>query len=210
MRNFQEVIGGITNNLQAIAKIHGAAYDISVLIVSPNRVIYEGTKRISDDTDVEDRETPIISIEKVEFHYPTKPDVKVLQGVSIDVKQNQIVAIVGSSGKNYFLHNLCRLWQIFYYFTYRTFLWSNLWLGEFSRWKHQKPWQQMVPSKSAGYSAARTHSVLRLSPREHPLWSWLLRYIRWADRGKTYVCMQTSKCSHLYSWQRNVPIRVRY
>ena len=41
-------------------------------------MIYEGTKRISDDTDAEDRVAPIISIEKVEFHYPTKPDVKVL------------------------------------------------------------------------------------------------------------------------------------
>lgn len=99
MRNFQEVIGGITNNLQAIAKIHGAAYDISVLIVSPNKVVYEGTKILGDETEAEDLDTNVLSIEKVEFHYPTKPDVKVLSGVSIDVKPNQIVAVVGSSGK---------------------------------------------------------------------------------------------------------------
>lgn len=99
MRSFQEVIGGITNNSQAIAKIFGAAYDISVLIVSPNKVTYEGTKIIGDETEDEDQEHPVIALEDVEFHYPSKPDVKVLKGVSLDVRQNQTVAIVGSSGK---------------------------------------------------------------------------------------------------------------
>jgi hypothetical protein len=46
--------------------------------VSPNKVTYEGTKIIGDETDAEDKEGPILSIEKVEFNYPTKPDVKVL------------------------------------------------------------------------------------------------------------------------------------
>ena len=39
-----------------------------------------------------------INLENVKFCYPSKPDVAVLKGVSIDVKKNQIVALVGQSG----------------------------------------------------------------------------------------------------------------
>jgi len=34
----------------------------------------------------------------VKFAYPTKRDVEVLKGVSFQVKQNQVVALVGKSG----------------------------------------------------------------------------------------------------------------
>jgi ABC-type multidrug transport system fused ATPase/permease subunit len=88
MRSFQELSMNITNNLQAIVKIHGAAYDISVLIVAPNKVVHDGKKVIGEETEEEDKEHPVLAMEKVEFNYPTKPDVKVLKGVSIDVLQN--------------------------------------------------------------------------------------------------------------------------
>jgi ABC-type multidrug transport system fused ATPase/permease subunit len=32
------------------------------------------------------------------FAYPTKPDVPIVRGVSVDVKRNHIVALVGASG----------------------------------------------------------------------------------------------------------------
>jgi ABC-type multidrug transport system fused ATPase/permease subunit len=99
MRSFQEISMNITNNLQMIMKVHGAAYDISVMIVAPNKVKMDGTKIIGEETEDEDKEHPVVALDKVEFHYPSKPDVQVLKGVSIDVKQNQTVAIVGSSGK---------------------------------------------------------------------------------------------------------------
>ena len=76
----------ITNNLQAIAKIHGAAYDISRMIVAPNKVKFDGNKIIGDETDAEDKVSSVIALENVEFHYPSKPDVQVLKGVSIDVQ----------------------------------------------------------------------------------------------------------------------------
>ena len=34
----------------------------------------------------------------IKFHYPSKKDVQVLKGVTIDVRTNQIVALVGQSG----------------------------------------------------------------------------------------------------------------
>ena len=39
-----------------------------------------------------------ITVEDVHFAYPTKPDIPILKGVNIDVKTNQIVALVGASG----------------------------------------------------------------------------------------------------------------
>ena len=35
---------------------------------------------------------------EVKFNYPSKQDVQVLKGVTIDVRTNQIVALVGQSG----------------------------------------------------------------------------------------------------------------
>lgn len=40
-----------------------------------------------------------IEIDQVKFVYPTKKDVTVLKNVTINVKSNQVVAIVGASGK---------------------------------------------------------------------------------------------------------------
>ena len=39
-----------------------------------------------------------IRFHKAMFHYPTRPDVKVLQGLDIEVKPGQSLALVGSSG----------------------------------------------------------------------------------------------------------------
>ena len=39
-----------------------------------------------------------IDIKDIEFNYPTKPDVKVLNRINIDVENCQTVALVGASG----------------------------------------------------------------------------------------------------------------
>ena len=39
-----------------------------------------------------------IQIRSVKFRYPTRPDVKVLRGLTLDVKPGQKLALVGSSG----------------------------------------------------------------------------------------------------------------
>jgi ABC-type multidrug transport system fused ATPase/permease subunit len=40
-----------------------------------------------------------ISLKDVRFHYPTKKDVQVLKGVTIDIQKNKVIALVGPSGK---------------------------------------------------------------------------------------------------------------
>lgn len=40
-----------------------------------------------------------ISIRNVTFNYPTKKDVEVLKGISIDITKNKVIALVGPSGK---------------------------------------------------------------------------------------------------------------
>jgi len=64
--------------MQAIGKIFGASYAISVMIVTPNRVLNEGTKILEDDTADEAKTDSILSLEHVCFRYPSKPDVRTL------------------------------------------------------------------------------------------------------------------------------------
>ena len=39
-----------------------------------------------------------IELQKVEFHYPTRPEVKVLKALSLEIQAGQTVALVGTSG----------------------------------------------------------------------------------------------------------------
>ena len=54
----------------------------------------------------------VIDIVDVKFNYPSKSDVPVLKGVTINVPNNQIVAIVGASGRLFLTLNSYRLWKI--------------------------------------------------------------------------------------------------
>jgi len=78
--------------------VFGSSYEIAVLIVSPTQVLYDGDLKPDPATTEEDKMEGNIKIESVEFSYPTKQDVTVLKGIKIDVKKNQIVALVGQSG----------------------------------------------------------------------------------------------------------------
>mmetsp|Transcript_23732 Transcript_23732/g.29496 ORF Transcript_23732/g.29496 Transcript_23732/m.29496 type:complete len:331 (+) Transcript_23732:760-1752(+) len=92
-RTIMNNAGAITNNIQAVAKVFGSSYEIALLIVTPNKVVFEGTKQPVDVPD-----SGSIQLENIEFAYPSKGDVKVLNGVNIEVQKNQVVALVGHSG----------------------------------------------------------------------------------------------------------------
>lgn len=94
VRTVMANVGSITNNIQAIAKVSGSAYEMAILMVTPNKVKFEGNERPGGA----DGPTGDINLNTVKFTYPSKDNVPVLKGISIDVKSNQVVALVGHSG----------------------------------------------------------------------------------------------------------------
>ena len=62
-------------------------------MVTPNQVIFNGDKRPEETQDGD-----LIKLDEVKFAYPSKPEVPILRGISIDVRKGQVVALVGQSG----------------------------------------------------------------------------------------------------------------
>ena len=123
--------GAITNNIQAVAKVFGSAYEISLLIVTPNKVLFEGTQR-PEGTEQDGS----IKLEDVEFAYPSKEDVKVLNGVTIDVPKNKVVALVGHSGCG--KSSIISLIERFYDPIQGRLLFSNVDIKDVdNKWYHQ-------------------------------------------------------------------------
>ncbi|XP_003701514.2 multi drug resistance 49 isoform X1 [Megachile rotundata] len=52
----------------------------------------------SEDKDLDWKAEGLIQYSKVEFHYPTRPEMTILQGLNLIVKPGQMVALVGQSG----------------------------------------------------------------------------------------------------------------
>ncbi|CAD1474199.1 unnamed protein product, partial [Heterotrigona itama] len=52
----------------------------------------------SEDKDLDWKADGLIQFSKVEFHYPTRPEMHILQGLNLIVKPGQMVALVGQSG----------------------------------------------------------------------------------------------------------------
>ena len=95
VRTIMANVGAITNNVQAIAKVSGSAYEMAILMVTPNKVKFDGEEcpGVADISEGGD-----INLSNVKFSYPTKSEVPVLKGISIDINKNQVVALVGHSG----------------------------------------------------------------------------------------------------------------
>ena len=70
----------------------GSSYDIAELIVKKSKI------EIAVNGLQSHVEGGKINIENAKFAYPTKMEVKILDGVTINVKTNKIVAFVGHSG----------------------------------------------------------------------------------------------------------------
>ncbi|XP_076438765.1 ATP-dependent translocase ABCB1-like [Babylonia areolata] len=86
-------IGNASPSMQSMATARGAAYVIFHLIDLKTKIdnMMEGGKRPSGVTGT-------ISFHNVHFSYPSRPETKVLDGLSLTVNPGKTVALVGSSG----------------------------------------------------------------------------------------------------------------
>ena len=90
-------IMNLNTNLQAVAKVQGAFYEIAVLITEPKQQVgYYDDKKVPEALLKAQQGT--IDVKNIHFMYPSKPDVPVLQGINIDVQNCKTVALVGHSG----------------------------------------------------------------------------------------------------------------
>ena len=96
-------IMGLNTNLQQVAKVQGAFYEIAVLVTTPKSQLgYYDKKEVTSAMTTKAETEGKIELTNVAFNYPTKPDVTVLKRINIDVQTNKTVALVGHSGKLYF------------------------------------------------------------------------------------------------------------
>jgi ABC-type multidrug transport system fused ATPase/permease subunit len=67
-----------------------------------------------------------ISFQNLHFHYPSRPEMKILNGVSFTVEAGQQIALVGHSGTTPLILSrrllICRLWKIDFNFSVDAFL----------------------------------------------------------------------------------------
>ena len=85
-------IMGINTHLVNISKVYGSSYKCAKIIVAEKHVQWNGKETIPNN------ESGQFNLTNLKFAYPSKPDVPILKGVNIEVKTNQIVALVGASG----------------------------------------------------------------------------------------------------------------
>ena len=83
--------------ISQVFKIRGAFYEMAKLILESDvQEGYYAEKEVTDEMEASTEGN--IQFAKVKFEYPSKPDVPVLKDISIRVDDNQIVALVGTSG----------------------------------------------------------------------------------------------------------------
>ncbi|CAL1526271.1 unnamed protein product [Lymnaea stagnalis] len=86
-------LGNAAPSLQSLATARGAAYIIYQLI--------DLKSAIDSSSETGEKPTSLtgtISFKNIHFSYPSRPDVKVLNGLNLNAKPGQTVALVGSSG----------------------------------------------------------------------------------------------------------------
>lgn len=83
----------LLSSVEQFVYVLGACGTIAIIIEHKHKLNTDGTYipasgKLNGD----------IVLKNIKFHYPTKPDVTVLKDITIDIKQNKVVAIVGHSG----------------------------------------------------------------------------------------------------------------
>lgn len=85
-------IAGLASFYPEIIAAIGATERIREILNTPSEVTIQGAS-----TPIE-RFNGNLSLDKVHFSYPTRLDVEVMKGISLDIKAGQKIALVGSSG----------------------------------------------------------------------------------------------------------------
>ncbi|XP_015742969.1 multidrug resistance protein 1 [Python bivittatus] len=86
-------IGQVSPNLEAFASARGAAYTIFNIIDNEPQI-----DSYSESGYKPDKITGNLSFQNVYFNYPSRPDVKILKGLNLQINSGQTIALVGSSG----------------------------------------------------------------------------------------------------------------
>uniref|UniRef100_A0A673H3J2 Multidrug resistance protein 1-like n=1 Tax=Sinocyclocheilus rhinocerous TaxID=307959 RepID=A0A673H3J2_9TELE len=81
-------------NLESIAKARGAAYEFIFIIFIPPRPIDSS----SNEGHKPDHVKGDIEFKNIHFSYPSRKDVKILQGMSLKIPHGKTIALVGASG----------------------------------------------------------------------------------------------------------------
>ena len=91
-------VNGISNNIDMVMKVQGAFYNIASMMIEQTKLDgYYEKKEVTADM-LESSEGQI-QLTDIEFAYPTSQETKILDKINIEVETNQIVALVGQSGK---------------------------------------------------------------------------------------------------------------
>lgn len=97
------VFSSIVFGAMALGNASAFAPDAGKAQVSAQRIIKLLDKQPVIDSESQDGDklqgyTSNVVFKDVRFHYPTRPDAKILQGLNVTIRQGQTVALVGSSG----------------------------------------------------------------------------------------------------------------
>jgi ABC-type multidrug transport system fused ATPase/permease subunit len=86
-------IGGMANVFTQIQKFIGATEELF-------EIFDEGEEQLIEISDIPEKDVlkGKISFRNLSFRYPSRPDEEVLNGINLNIEENQMIALVGSSG----------------------------------------------------------------------------------------------------------------
>lgn len=86
-------LGQAAPNLESIANARGAAYEVYKIINKPRPI-----DSSSNEGHKPDKVIGHIEFKNIHFSYPSRPDIPILKGLSLQVPAGKTIALVGSSG----------------------------------------------------------------------------------------------------------------